>query len=188
MKDADTLSSNYYMFSDMEEESIRVEVDGITFLSTGKYYDGINSFISHDLKNADNNAVQYAARKMAALVPPNSVIIPIPNHHGTARETMSLALAIAQNSHSSIANVLVGKVRESNYLMKKLGTPLTEEQMGFRMIAPIPEGRTPVIVDGVVDTGTSAKAAVHALGGGIVLSFAMSDTLLEPKHTIGFHR
>ena len=103
----------------MEEESIRVEVDGITFLSTGKYYDGINSFISHDLKNADNNAVQYAARKMAALVPPNSVIIPIPNHHGTARETMSLALAIAQNSHSSIANVLVGKVRESNYLMKK---------------------------------------------------------------------
>jgi drug/metabolite transporter (DMT)-like permease len=28
-------------------------LDGITFLSTGKYYDGINNIISHDLKHAE---------------------------------------------------------------------------------------------------------------------------------------
>ena len=181
---------NFYMFIEMSEEPIHAEVGGITFLSTGKYYDGINNYISHDLKNADNNAIQYAARKMAALVPPNSVIVPIPNHQGKARENMSLAIAVAQQSHSAIANVLVGRERESNYLMKKLGTPLTEEQMGFRMIAPVPQGKTLVIVDGVVDTGTSARAAVHALGGGIVLSFAMSETLLEQQQeqSIRFHR
>lgn len=190
MNDADMRNTNFYMFNDMNDEPIRIEVGGITFLSTGKYYEGINNYISHDLKNADNNAIQYAARKMAALVPPNSVIVPIPNHQGKARENMSLAIAVAQQSHSSVANVLVGRERESNYLMKKLGTPLTEEQMGFRQIAPLPEGRTPIIVDGVVDTGTSARAAVHALGSGIVLSFAMSDTLLEQQQEqkVGFHR
>ena len=184
-------SINSYMFNNMEDEPIKVEVDGITYLSTGRYYGGINNLISHDLKTADNDAIHYAARKMAALVPPDSVLVPIPNHHGKARETLSLAVAVAAECHVSIANVLVGRERESNYLMKKLGTPLTEEQMGFRQVVPLPESRTPILIDGVVDTGTSARAAFHALGNrGMVLSFAMSDTLLEQKQEqhVGFHR
>ena len=181
---------NCYMNDNVKDEFISIEVDGITFLSTGKYYDGINNIISHDLKHAEKDAIHYAARKMAALVPPDSIIVPIPNHHGTAKETLFLAKAVAEYSHSFIANILIGKARESNYLMKKLGSPLTEEQMGFRQTKPLPEGITPIIVDGVVDTGTSAKAAVHALGGGIVLSFAMSNTLLERQEvqSVGFHR
>ena len=114
---------------------IKVEVDGITYLSTGRYYDGINNLISHDL----NDAIHYAARKMAALVPPDSVLVPIPNHHGKARETLSLAIAVAAECHASIANVLVGRERESNYLMKKLGTPLTEEQMASVKLLPCPK-------------------------------------------------
>jgi predicted amidophosphoribosyltransferase len=178
------------MNDNVKDEFISIEVDGITFLSTGKYYDGINNIISHDLKHAEKDAIHYAARKMAALVPPDSIIVPIPNHHGTAKETLFLAKAVAEYSHSSIANILIGKARESNYLMKKLGSPLTEEQMGFQQTKPLPDGITPIIVDGVVDTGTSAKAAVHALGGGIVLSFAMSNTLLELQdvQSVGFHR
>ena len=181
---------NCYMNDNVKDEFICIEVDGITFLSTGKYYDGINNIISHDLKHAEKDAIHYAARKMAALVPPDSIIVPIPNHNGTAKETLFLAKAVAKYSHSSIANILIGKTRESNYLMKKLGRPLTEEQMGFQQTRPLPNGITPIIVDGVVDTGTSAKAAFHALGGGIVLSFAMSNTLLEQQEvqSVGFHR
>ena len=127
---------------------------------------------------------------MAALVPPDSIVVHIPNHHGTAKETLFLAKAVAEYSHSSIANILIGKPRESNCLMKKLGSPLAEEQMGFQQTKPLPDGITPIIIDGVVDTGTSAKAAVHALGGGIVLSFAMSNTLLERQEvqSVCFHR
>ena len=123
-------------------------------------------------------------------MPPDSIIVPIPNHHGTAKETLFLAKAVDKYSHSSIANILIGKPRESNYLMKKLGSPLAEEQMGFQQTKPLPDGITPIIIDGVVDTGTSAKAAVHALGGGIVLSFAMSNTLLERQEvqSVCFHR
>ena len=67
---------------------------------------------------------------------------------------------------------------------------LTVEQLGYRQIASLPSGRIPYLIDNVVDTGTTAKAAVKALGGGVVLSYAMSDTLLthEQQFSHGFHR
>ena len=67
---------------------------------------------------------------------------------------------------------------------------MTEEQLGYRRVANIPTGRTPYLIDNVVDTGTTAKAAVKALGGGVVLSYAMSDTLLNQnvKHSLGIGR
>lgn len=67
---------------------------------------------------------------------------------------------------------------------------MTEEQLGYRLVANIPTGRTPYLIDNVVDTGTTAKAAVKALGGGVVLSYAMSDTLLNQnvKHYFGIGR
>ena len=67
---------------------------------------------------------------------------------------------------------------------------LTVEQLGYRQIASLPSGRIPYLIDNVVDTGTTAKAAVKALGGGVVLSYAMSDTLLVEKQEVEptFHR
>ena len=61
---------------------------------------------------------------------------------------------------------------------------LTVEQLGYRQIASLPSGRIPYLIDNVVDTGTTAKAAVKALGGGTVVSYAMSDTLLEKQNTL----
>ena len=40
----------------MENEPIRTEVDGITFLSTGHYYEGINQWVAHKLKEGDTDA------------------------------------------------------------------------------------------------------------------------------------
>ena len=62
--------------------------------------------------------------------------------------------------------------------------------MGFRRVATLPSDRVPYILDKVVATGTTAKAAVKALGGGTVVSYAMSDTLLTERQDIrhSFHR
>ena len=46
----------------------------------------------------------------------------------------------------------------------------------------------PCLIDNVVDTGTTAKAAAEALGNAMVLSFAMSDALLQREKHIGFKR
>lgn len=165
----------------MENEPIRTEVDGITFLSTGHYYEGINQWVAHKLKEGDTDAFDYAARQMVKLLPKNAVLIPIPGRHGTPDQTMKLCKNIASYTHLPILDALRGNERESQYEAKYKGRYLTEEQLGYRRIATIPTGRIPYLIDNVVDTGTTAKAAVKALGGGVVLSYAMSDTLLDKE-------
>ena len=166
----------------MENEPIRTEVEGITFLSTGHYYEGINQWVAHKLKEGDAEVFDYAARQMAKLLPKNAVLVPIPGRHGTPDQTMQLCRDIASYTHLPILDALRGNERESQYEAKYKGRSLTEEQLGYRRIATVPIGRAPYLIDNVVDTGTTAKAAVKALGGGIVLSYAMSDTLLDKEN------
>ena len=166
----------------MENEPIRTEVEGITFLSTGHYYEGINQWVAHKLKEGDAEVFDYAARQMAKLLPKNAVLVPIPGRHGTPEQTMQLCRDIASYTHLPILDALRGNERESQYEAKYKGRSLTEEQLGYRRIATVPIGRAPYLIDNVVDTGTTAKAAVKALGGGVVLSYAMSDTLLDKEN------
>ena len=176
----------------MEDRTIDVEVDGIRFISHGHYYDGINNWLCHKLKENDPQAIAYCARQLAKMLPENAVIIPIPGHHGFAVQTLYLARAINEQSGGIIpvANVLKGNCRVSNYQAKKEGHLLSAEELGFRQVAPLPKGKVPYLLDNVVDTGTTAKAAIKALGGGVVLSYAMSNTLLgkNNRNSLGFSR
>ena len=174
----------------MEDRTIDMEVDGLRFISHGHYYDGINNWLCHKLKENDPQAIDYCARQLAKMLPENAVIVPIPGHHGYAVQTLYLARAISEQSIGNIpvANVLKGISRVSNYQAKKDGQPLSAEELGFHQVRTLPKGKVPYLLDNVVDTGTTAKAAVKALGGGIVLSYAMSDTLLEHRERSGLHR
>ena len=165
----------------MEDRTIDMEVDGIRFISHGHYYDGINNWLCHKLKENDPRAITYCARQLVKMLPENAVVVPIPGHHGFALQTLYLGRAISELSGGSItvANVLKGINRVSNYQAKKDGHPLSAEELGFHQVRTLPKGKVPYLLDNVVDTGTTAKAAVKALGGGIVLSYAMSDTLLK---------
>mgnify|MGYP006055937923 FL=1 len=165
----------------MEDRTIDMEVDGIRFISHGHYYDGINNWLCHKLKENDPRAITYCARQLVKMLPENAVVVPIPGHHGFALQTLYIARAINEQSGGIIpvANVLKGNSRMSNYQAKKEGSLLPAEELGFRQVAPLPKGKVPYLLDNVVDTGTTAKAAINALGGGIVLSYAMSNLLLE---------
>lgn len=164
----------------IENEPINIKVGNITFLAAGRYYDGINNWVCHKVKEMDSDAINYAARNMAKLIPfRNAVLVPVPGHTGVSTNAMHLARAIASYTGLPVVDAIRGKSRESNYLAKHAGHPLTEAQMGFFQVEDLPKGRVPVIIDNCVDTGTSAKAAYHALGNkGIVLTYAMSDKLL----------
>ena len=174
----------------MEDRTIDMEVDGIRFISHGHYYDGINNWLCHKLKENDPRAITYCARQLVKMLPENAVVVPIPGHHGFALQTLYLAKAISEQTDGIIpvANVLKGNSRTSNYQAKKAGHPLTSSELGFRQVAPLPKDKVPYLLDNVVDTGTTAKAAIITLGGGIVLSYAMSDTLLECREYSGLHR
>lgn len=165
----------------MEDGIIDIEVDGIRFTSYGHYYDGINNWLCHKLKENDPQTIEYCARQLAKMLPENAVIVPIPGHHGFAFQTLYLARSISEHSNGNItvANVLKGISRVSNYQAKKDGQPLSAEELGFRQVRALPKGKVPYLLDNVVDTGATAKAAFKALGCGIILSYAMSDTLLK---------
>ena len=169
-----------------ENELIKTVSDGITFLSTGRYYDGINRWVCHKIKEMDKDAFNYDARNMAKLISfHNAVLVPMPGHTGVPTNAMQLARAIASYTGLPVVEAIKGKPRQSNYLAKHAGHPLTEAQMGFFQVEELPKGRVPVIIDNCVDTGTSAKAAYHALGNkGVVLTYAMSDKLLLSNHDL----
>ena len=59
---------------------------------------------------------------------------------------------------------------------------------GFYRHKDLPSNRTPYLIDNVVDTGSTAKAAISALGCGTVASFAMSDTLLQREEIRSLRR
>lgn len=44
-----------------ENEPIKTVSDGITFLSTGRYYDGINRWVCHKIKEMDKDAINNTA-------------------------------------------------------------------------------------------------------------------------------
>lgn len=101
---------------------------------------------------------------------------------------MQLARAISSYTHLPIVDALRGIERESQYDAKKKGQTLSAEDMGFYRHKDLPPNRTPYLIDNVVDTGNTAKAAVRALGCGTVVSFAMSDTLLQREEIRSLRR
>lgn len=166
---------------------IRTEVEGIPILAAGPYYEGDNKMIAKRIKEGDLHALECAARSMVPLIPKDSVLVPIPGHQGTANQTYVLCMVISHYTGLPVANVLKGKERQSNYIAKHEGRGLTEKDMGIRQISSLPDHRTPVFIDNCVDTATTAKAAYHAVGRGVVVAFAMSDTLLKDQNeTIKF--
>lgn len=105
-----------------------------------------------------------------------------------AEQTMQLAKAISSYTHLPIVEALRGIERGSQYDAKKRGQTLSAENMGFYRHKDLPSNRTPYLIDNVVDTGNTAKAAIKALGSGTVASFAMSDTFLQREEAKSLRR
>lgn len=145
--------------------------------------------ISHNLKDFDRSALYTAAYDMLPLIPPESVLIPIPSRTGLARDTLALAQEIVwlqsnldfRNSHHGIEvmDVLRGNARTSQYAHKfNAGVSLPFSAFGTRVVSgvSIPEDRPIVLIDNVLATGVTAAAAVSALGGrGVVVVYAYDD-------------
>lgn len=162
-------------------QPIEVSVDGHKLMAVGRYYDGINKWASHKIKEGDPEVIDFVARKMAVLVPKNSILIPVPNHCGYARESLLLTESVSKYSEMPLCDILKGNMRESIYQVKHNGGMLSEDEIGFHKISGVPPDKTPVIIDGVIDTGRTALSALHAIGSGMVVSFSISDTLLDNK-------
>lgn len=129
------------------------------------YNDGEVRRIAHGLKRGEADAIRVASVSMAAKVPAGAILVPVPGSNGHTGVVKQLAEAIARLSNASVIDILTGPVRQSNYARKKAGFDVSVGDIGTRLRSGIvvPSGQI-VLIDNVLDTGSTAMAAVDAIG------------------------
>ena len=113
----------------------------------------------------------------SAAMPVKAVLVPMPGSGGIASYTNDMAheLAMSINRQSCgktavVLNCLVGSVRDSVCRRKEAGEPFDDIEFGFRFVNEeakvrlekfIRAGWDVILVDNVIDTGTTARAAMQ---------------------------
>lgn len=120
-------------------------------------------------KSGDLAAIFEMAKAMAPLVSTGNVLVPMPSHHGTATNTLLLANALAKLSGATVANLLQGQARPSQYSMKKTGKGLAGKEF---LIDPVQLCSEHIVIDDVVGTGATARAVINATGARRFLAYA----------------
>jgi hypothetical protein len=107
-------------------------------------------------------AVWAMAHALAANARAGDVIVPMPGRNGYAEGMLRVSNAIADLTGARVVDLLSGHRRDSLYEVKKQGGAgsLHGIELGFR--ARFGRGQV-LLVDSVVDTGTTARAALRAL-------------------------
>jgi len=142
------------------------------FFATGNYRKDGRTETAHAMKDGEHWAIGKAAAEMARYIPTNAALVPMPSHTGAATYTLQLCKRIARETGAIVCDILKGQPRETLYNLKKQGHHIRPSKLGFYVTAPAPEGKRLLIIDNVVATGTTAAAAVEAVGRGIVFAYA----------------
>ena len=152
---------------DIRESLVRHSV-----LSSGRYYGTGLRDIAHGLKRGDETAIAQAADLMALNVPPKAVLVPMPGHEGPATTMLPLAKAIAKRvKGATVVDALVAEPHESNYTHKqRVHRPVkvTMHSTG----AKIPKGRPVLVVDNVIASGATYRAAQAVIPNADLLTLA----------------
>jgi SPP1 gp7 family putative phage head morphogenesis protein len=128
--------------------------------------------IAQGLKTGDAEAIKIAAEQMAARIPKNALLIPIPNSKGSTAANAALAKAIAKKKGGGTVKVLdaVGRVKpiESSRVRRQngqAGLSIEDQAASMRAKTVLPsDGRPIFFVDNLYVTGNTAEGARIALG------------------------
>ena len=121
------------------------------------------------------------------------VLVPVPSHTGKANLTLVLASAISTQTGIEVTDLLEGKEHEPFYGVKKYqgGNGLDPDKIDFGFKVKdgmqLPEGKVPVLVDNVLDTGKTISDSAKVLGAKerLALVFANTDNWKEhPSYDI----
>lgn len=135
-------------------------------------YEGQRRRLAREVKAGALSAIEDAAERLACLVRENAVLVPMPSSTGRATVTRALCERMAALvPGATVADVLKADPHESNYTQKKR-TGGTCAPVRMERTATLPAGRPVYIVDNVVDTGTTARAALAAIPEAEVVALA----------------
>lgn len=150
------------------------------------YEDGGTRSIARRLKRQEDAAIQKAASELSKFIPENCVLVPMPSHTGVPVAMKTLCKEIAKRTHSTVIYAIQGAHRETLYAVKKRGQTLSEQELAFVQVKPLPLNKDVIVIDNVVDSGRTALAACHAIQNSIVLAYAYTT---NPKlHGLFFYK
>lgn len=107
--------------------------------------------LSAEIEQGNPEVIAKAAGLMAKIVPPDSVLVPMPGKTGKP----DAVITVLTNAIAALAGVPVADVLRGN--------PQQNGTMNMETIAPLPNGRTPLVVDNKLTNGLTAKAATDVL-------------------------
>ena len=124
--------------------------------------------LAHRVKDGDKDGITKAAHIMAGLVQmvpdyQNAVLVPMPGRKGSAGYTKVLANEIANNLGLEVRDILSVKPHKPLYDKKAKKGIEGLKPFKFSVNGEIPDGKKPILIDNVLDTGTTAMSAFRAL-------------------------
>ena len=147
-----------------------VDASHLKVISLGDYKHEEVRALAHGVKENNSVAIEAAVGAMAKALQEmpeakNVVLVSIPSHKGYGGPVQRLAKELAEKTGIPYVDALNGAEHESLYEWKRNhpGEELPELFFSEDRDNPIPEGKTPVLIDNVIDTGHTAWAAVDAL-------------------------
>ena len=148
--------------------------NGLEILSVGEY--STYRELCHRVKTGERSSIQEAAHLMAERISflSTRILIPMPSHLGYATDTLRLCNEISSLTGLPVMNALMGNERESLYYLKRNGEEVADLSFfGFHLVRDIPAELMPVIVDNVIATGQTMKAALAAVRKAIPCAIAV---------------
>jgi len=152
------------------------ELDNVFYYAD--YYNTLGAReTSHRFKDNDPEAIQSMAKKMAIFIDSDDSLIPVPSRSGKATNTLELCYAISDLTGAKVYDIIEGNRRPSIYYVKKRGENLSSIDFGYRLKGRIPNN--PVIIDGVLDTGTTIKNAQSIIPNSKIVVYAKTINKLS---------
>lgn len=125
--------------------------------------------LAHGLKDGDYASICKAAEMMADGIREmaagrNCVLVPIPNHHGRAIYTKTLANEISRRTGIPTWDILSCRPHMPLHYAKKNDLKPEGIYLKLNLYRQVPEQFTPIVIDNVLDTGYTAGAAIKTVG------------------------
>ena len=139
--------------------------------------------LAHGVKAGSERAIMQMGQEMAALLGPSDVLVPVPSRTGRATVTLAMANEIARLSGAVVADVLRGAERNASlYDLKKGGDDVSTVDFGYRVEGESPN--SPVLIDTVLDTGATVRAALSLMPNARVVVHSSSNPDPEQSRRI----
>ena len=137
-------------------------------------YEGYLRTIARGVRGNNPMCIECAAKLFDLMLPNGARVIPMPGHHGSACQMLSVVRKLVERRGDITAyNILKCEPHEANYSQKKYTTP---KPIKMHLSTAINfDGAGVFVLDNVICTGVTASAALEVLPDATVVALAMTS-------------